>query len=96
MAGVIFTQPNGLYCRISTVVDCPTNWNMTEEEYIAMCAHRCNRDEAKRILRNHTQPFTLIRDYFCTNNMTEEEFENILKKMEIPIDQLTEEDKEIY
>lgn len=24
MAGFISKQPNGLYCRFSTVVDCPT------------------------------------------------------------------------
>lgn len=26
MAGFIVKQPNGLYCRFSTVVDCPTHY----------------------------------------------------------------------
>lgn len=34
MAGLIAKQPNGLYCRISTVVDAPTDWNMTEQDCI--------------------------------------------------------------
>ena len=29
MAGFISKQPNGLYCRFSSVTDCPTAWNMT-------------------------------------------------------------------
>lgn len=36
MAGFVSKQPNGLYCRFSTVVDCPTVWNMTREDYINM------------------------------------------------------------
>ena len=26
MAGFISKQPNGLYCRFSSVTDCPTAW----------------------------------------------------------------------
>lgn len=29
---MISKQPNGLYCRISTVVEAPTRWDMTKEE----------------------------------------------------------------
>ena len=36
MAGFVSKQPNGLYCRFSTVTDCPTSWNMTREDYIDM------------------------------------------------------------
>ncbi|EAF9222514.1 hypothetical protein A5S02_06265 [Listeria monocytogenes] len=32
MSGLIAKQPNGLYCRISTVVEAPTHDNMTKEE----------------------------------------------------------------
>ncbi|EAE5961232.1 hypothetical protein AVO95_10575 [Listeria monocytogenes] len=32
MPGLIAKQPNGLYCRISTVVEAPTHDNMTKEE----------------------------------------------------------------
>ena len=43
MAGFVSKQPNGLYCRFSTVTDCPTAWNMTREDYINM-----KMQEAKR------------------------------------------------
>ena len=33
MAGIIARQPNGLLCRHSTVVDCVTDYNMTQEEF---------------------------------------------------------------
>ncbi|MBC2114732.1 hypothetical protein HCA91_13145 [Listeria innocua] len=32
MPGLIAKQPNGLYCRISTVVEAPTHHDMTKEE----------------------------------------------------------------
>lgn len=31
MPGMISKQPNGLYCRISTIVEAPTRWDMTKE-----------------------------------------------------------------
>ena len=34
MGAYIAKQPNGLYCRFSSVVDSVTHWNMTEEDYI--------------------------------------------------------------
>lgn len=33
MAGFIARQPNGFICRHSTVCDCVTDYNMTEEEF---------------------------------------------------------------
>ena len=33
MAGFVSKQPNGLYCRFSSVTDCPTAWNMTREAW---------------------------------------------------------------
>lgn len=40
MAGFVVRQPNGLLCRFSTVVDCPTNYNMTDEDYIELCKEK--------------------------------------------------------
>ena len=34
MGAFIAKQPNGKYCRFSTIVDCPTHINMTKEDYI--------------------------------------------------------------
>ena len=80
MGAFIAKQPNGLYCRFSTVVDCPTDWNMTEEDYIEMCAEQA-REEARKTLRRYLKPFELVKEYFLPNNMTEEEFEEFLKEV---------------
>lgn len=80
MGAFISKQPNGLYCRFSTVVDCPTHWNMTEEDYVEMCAERA-REEAREVLTRHLRPFEMVKEYFNPMNMTETEFERILKEM---------------
>lgn len=78
MAGFVAKQPNGLYCRFSTVVDCPTDWNMTEEDYIEMCKQKAEK-EARDVLENYLQPFEMVKDYFYPNNMTEKEFDEFLQ-----------------
>ncbi len=92
MAGFIARQPNGLLCRHSTVVDCVTDYNMTEEEYINLCAEKAAevaRHEAKEVLEGYMRPFHLVKDYFVPNNMTQEEFERILEDMSRPKEQCT-------
>lgn len=83
MGAFIAKQPNGLYCRFSSVVDCPTNWNMTEEEYIELCAERA-REEARCTLEHFLRPFSWVKDNFSPNNMTEEEFEKFLEEVSKP------------
>lgn len=56
MGAFIARQPNGLICRFSTVVDTVTDYNMTEEEYIELCAEHA-RDEARVRLKHHVHPF---------------------------------------
>lgn len=80
MGAFISKQPNGLYCRFSTVVDCPTDWNMTEEDYIEMCAERA-REEARNTLARHLRPFEMVKEYFRPYNMAEAEFEKCLDEM---------------
>lgn len=80
MGAFISRQPNGLLCRFSTIVDCLTHYNMTEEDYIEECAERA-REKARRTLEYNLKPFEWIEEYFVPNNMTEEEFDNILKEM---------------
>ena len=84
MGAFVTKQPNGLYCRFSTVVDCPTHWNMTEEDYIEMCAEKA-REDARDVLKNYLRPFDWVEEYFYPNNMTKEEFEEILKNMHEPV-----------
>ena len=61
MAGFISKQPNGLYCRFSTVTDCPTAWNMTREDYINMKMQEAKED-AEDVLDNYLKPFDMVVD----------------------------------
>ena len=81
MGSFVCKQPNGLYCRFSTVVDCPTNWNMTEDDYIEMCKAKAER-EAREVLASYLQPFEMVKERFYPNNMTRKEFEQFLKDVE--------------
>lgn len=82
MGAFISRQPNGRLCRFSTVVDCITHYNMTEEDYIEMCAERA-REEARYIIDHHLVPFERVIQDTRFYNMTKEEFEMIREKMEL-------------
>ena len=56
MGAFIAKQPNGLYCRYSSIVDNITHHNMTEEDYIELCVER-----AKEILEK-AKPFSEVLD----------------------------------
>ncbi len=86
MGAFVTRQPNGLLCRFSSIVDCPTHYNMTDEEYIEMCAERA-REEARDVLENYLKPFEWVSDYFRANIMTQEEFEKALQEMKLPKEQ---------
>lgn len=79
MGAFIAKQPNGLYCRFSSVVDCPTHWNMTEEDYVEYCVGRA-REEARREIKEHLRPFSDVITNFTPVNMTSEEFSRFLKE----------------
>lgn len=82
MGAFIARQPNGLLCRHSSVVDCVTEYNMTEEDYIEMCAERA-REEARINLRKESfvKPYEWVIENFLPNNMSEKEFLRIRKQM---------------
>ena len=89
MAGFIAKQPNGKYCRFSSVIDCPTHINMTEDDYVeVIMARGYTREKAceekDEILRDYIQPYEYVAKYYYPNNMTEEEFKEVIKKMEDP------------
>ncbi|MBC1934588.1 hypothetical protein [Listeria seeligeri] len=44
MTGIISIQPNGLFCRISTVVEAPTHYNMTRTELDDYLSETCQYD----------------------------------------------------
>ena len=58
MGAFIAKQPNGLYCRYSSIVDNITHHNMTEEDYINLCVERA-KEEAKEILEK-AKPFSEV------------------------------------
>lgn len=45
----ISRQPNGLLCRFSTVTDTITDYNMTDEEYIEVCAQKAREEGSRNI-----------------------------------------------
>ena len=84
MGAFISKQPNGLYCRFSTIVDTITHYNMTESDYIEFCIGRYGekgRSDAEDILKNNIVPFEEVLNSFIPNNETVKEFNKILKKM---------------
>lgn len=78
MGTYICKQPNGLYCRFSSVVDCPTMWNMTREDYINYRMAKAKED-AIETLEKHLQPFERVIEDFIPNNMTPEMFSEFLE-----------------
>lgn len=78
MAGSLTKQPNGLYCRFSSIVDCPTHWNMTEEEYIEMSSEYQSKSEALDTIENYLQPFERIIERCTLDNISLDEFVDFL------------------
>ena len=82
MGAFIARQPNGLLCLFSSVLDCITNYNMTEEEYIEFRAE-CAREEARFDLQSKSfiKPYDWVLDRTLFNNMTKNEFLKIRREM---------------
>lgn len=59
MSAFIARQPNGLLCRFSHVTDFVTHYNMTEDEYIEMCA-KCARLEAEENIQHYLHDFSEV------------------------------------
>lgn len=89
MGRFIAKQPNGKYCRFSTVVDCPTHINMSFEDYVKVIMKRGYqewkaREEAQEIIDNYLYPFEAVIEYFVPSNMTQKEFKKYIEKMKDP------------
>lgn len=84
MGAFIARQPNGRICRFSSNVDCPTDWNMTDEDYIELCAEK-GREEGRRVLEYYMRPYEWVKKHFKPMNITEEEFESVCQEMETPV-----------
>lgn len=86
MAGFIAKQPNGLYCRFSTVVDTVTNWDMTEEDYVRVLMMRGYDgtqaiNEAREVIEKYLKPFRMVLERFRPMNDTVEEFTQWVKSV---------------
>ena len=87
MGAFWFKQPNGLYGRFSTIVDCPTHWNYTKEEMIEDLKGKDWTDLEIEQLFNDKFPtnwihtFEEMKKHFIDNNMTNEEFEDFIKEV---------------
>ena len=79
MSTFIAKQPNGLYCRFSSVVDTVTEYNMTAEQYVEICANEARIAARKRL--DNPEPFSNIVESFSPTNDSIKEFNNILAKM---------------
>lgn len=80
MGAFISKQPNGKYCRFSTVVDTVTHYNMTVQDYIDLKVAEA-REEAIDTIRRHCKPFSDVLEYFNTTNETVDEFNKKLIEM---------------
>lgn len=82
MGSYIARQPNGRLCRFSTMVDAVTHINLTEEDYIELCAERA-REEARRDLedKRFVKPFDRVLEDTRFDNMTYDEWMGYLKEM---------------
>ena len=84
MGRMIVKQPNGKYCRFSTVVDCPTVINMTEEEYIQLRIHEAIDEaieDAKDTLKHYVHTMDEMDKSFRNTNMTKKKYEQLKKEM---------------
>lgn len=80
----IARQPNGLLCRFSTITDTITDYNLTDEEYIEMCAQKA-REEARETLKHSLRPFERVKESFRPVNMSNSKFNKILRLMETEV-----------
>lgn len=88
--GFVAKQPNGKYCRFSTVIECPTHINMTKEDYLNYRIEKAIeevKDEVDRLFDENNPSRRIydiedVKEYFRTNVMTVSQFHAVLKKME--------------
>lgn len=85
MAGMIVKQPNGLYCRYSSVVDTITHYNFTKEEYLNNITGTVpNRAEGIDVLENYLHPFEEVEELLrlrLSDSESEEEVEELISNM---------------
>ncbi|AIW03601.1 hypothetical protein CPT_Moonbeam203 [Bacillus phage Moonbeam] len=85
MGGYIALQPNGLYCRYSTVVEALTHINMTREDYVSNFTGTVrSREEAEDILGNYLHSFSTVEKMVTRLNVEEAEWKRIKTHVTLP------------
>lgn len=89
MSGFIARQQNGLICRHSTICDCITEYNMTEEQYIDLCEKErgISRKDAVETISNYMRDIPEVIEWYCPNNMSVNQFEKMWEDMKRPKEQ---------
>lgn len=78
----IARQPNGLLCRFSTVVDAPTHYNLTEKEYIELCAEQAREEARYKLKQKHfIKRFENVLKDIRFDYISEKEWQEVLEKM---------------
>lgn len=80
MGAFIAKQPNGLYCRFSTIVDTVTYYDLNEDEYIELCAEEARR-QARYDLERNVLPFREVVKRFTPVHTTVADFNLFLKEV---------------
>ena len=93
MGAIYYKQPNGRYCRYSTIVDRVTDYNMTEDDILKLFVEGAI-DSAREFIKNKknfhkfeelTEKYeNLAPDEEPLGEMTVDEFKNLKKQMEEP------------
>jgi len=82
---MIFKQPNGLYGRVSTVVEAPTHWNMSKRECFEYLDDTKQVDFKGQTLEDwmawHGRNFKEALEEVSTVNMTQKEIDNWIKEV---------------
>lgn len=89
--GMITQQPNGLYARISTIVDAPTHENMTKEDLTQYLHDTGQIDDftpdVESFLMKYSWSFEAACDGITSLNMTEKEKRDWIKKVSRKVDE---------
>jgi len=81
----IAQQPNGLYCRFSSVVDCLTHINMTAEDYISNFTGTVkSKEEAEKILEHHVRSFSAVQALTRDRNISPAVWKRTLTHVTLP------------
>lgn len=80
MGAYFAKQPNGLYCRFSSVVDAITHYNLTKEEVVNYFVEEA-KEEAEYMLEHRLHTFDEVIDDFRPYNCTIDEIDELVKEM---------------